>query len=712
MKNFIYFLKKTHLVVFSLFSIALFAQKKDTIATKNLDEVIVKSIRANEKTPVPFTNFSKSEIEKRNLGQDIPALINFLPSVVTTSDAGASVGYTGIRVRGSDATRVNVTINGIPYNDSESQGTYFVDMPDFASSVQSIQLQRGVGTSTNGAAAFGASLNILTDASTSTAGAEISNSYGSFNTHKHTLKFNTGLLNNSFEISGRISSINSDGYIDRAKSDLKSYFLQANYFGKTSRIKALLFGGKEITYQSWYGVDAETLKNNRTYNYAGIYIDSNGETQFYDNQVDDYSQTHCQLHWNEKIAENWDTNLAFHYTKGKGFYEEYQENQNFVDYGLNDVIVGGNTISQTNLVRRKWLDNDFYGLTFSSNYKTEKLNLIFGGAANKYEGLHYGQIIWGQFASNGDNSKHYYNNFATKTDAAVFVKANFQITEKWNLFGDLQVRNLNYKANGVQTENINENFSFFNPKAGLTFSANNHSNLYFSFAIANREPNRTDYENGNPKPEKLDDYELGWRFENSKSKININAFYMNYQNQLVLTGALDNVGNPIRKNSGKSYRLGLEADAKIELIKKWILEPNISISENKNIDFINVSGNLLQNLGNTNISFSPKIVSANRITFMAFENFQMAFLSKFVGEQFLSNLESQDSKLNDYFIQDLNLLYVLKSKHVFKTVQFSLLANNLFNVKHVSNGADYGGGYVYYFPQAGSHFLAGITLKF
>jgi iron complex outermembrane receptor protein len=355
--------------LFSLFSFCSFSQQKvqDTIKVNPLDEVLVSAVRVTTKTPISFSNLDKQEIKFRNLGQDISILMNFLPSVVTTSDAGNGVGYTGIRVRGSDATRVNVTINGIPYNDAESSGTYFVDMPDFASSVQSLQLQRGVGTSTNGAGAFGASLNLLTDNYSKESSGEISNSAGSFNTRKSTVKFSTGLLNNHFELAGRLSSIDSHGFVNRASSDLKSYFLQGTYVGKTTLIKALVFGGKEKTYQSWYGVDGETLNNDRTFNAAGMYTDAFGNTRFYDNQTDNYQQDHFQLHWNEKVSENWSTNVALHYTKGSGYYEEYQNAQSFADYGLTPIDVNGTTINTTDLIRQKWLYNDFYGTTFSAN---------------------------------------------------------------------------------------------------------------------------------------------------------------------------------------------------------------------------------------------------------------------------------------------------------------------------------------------------------
>jgi iron complex outermembrane receptor protein len=692
-----------------LLPLASFSQEKvkDTTKVIPLDEVLVSAVRVTAKTPVSFSNLDKKEIKFRNLGQDIPILMNYMPSVVTTSDAGNGVGYTGIRVRGSDTTRVNVTINGIPYNDAEASGTYFVDMPDFASSVESMQLQRGVGTSTNGAGAFGASLNLLTDSYSKESNGEISNSFGSFNTRKHTVKFSTGLLNDHFELSGRLSDIDSHGYIERASSDLKSYFLQGTYVGKTTLIKALVFGGKEKTYQSWYGVDGDMLNNDRTFNYAGMYTDALGNTRFYDNQTDNYQQDHFQLHWNEKVSSSWSTNVALHYTKGKGYYEEYQNNQAFADYGLTPIDVNGTTINTTDLIRQKWLDNDFYGTTFSANYKKDKLDLIIGGGWNKYEGKHFGKVIWARFASTSELGDHYYDYFATKTDGNVFVKANYQVTKKWSLYGDLQFRRVNYQADGVQPTFVNDTFTFFNPKAGVNYGFNDKNTLYFSYAKANREPNRTDYEGGNVKPEKLDDYELGWRYVSEKAKINTNIYFMNYKDQLILTGNLDNVGNPIRSNSEKSYRLGVEVDATLMLSKQFIIRPNFTVSKNSNVD-LNVLGT---NVGTKDIAYSPSIIAGNILVYKPMESLQISWLSKFVGQQYLNNIESSVAKLPDYFVNDFNIAYEIKPKTIFKSIVLKGLVNNILNKQYISNGYMYDVT-PYYYPQAGIHFLAGMTLKF
>ena len=693
--------------VFLLISIISFSQVKDTTKVNQLDEVLVSAVRVTSKTPVSFSNLDKKELKFRNLGQDIPILMNYLPSVVTTSDAGNGVGYTGIRVRGSDATRVNVTINGIPYNDSESHGTYWVNMPDFASSVESLQLQRGVGTSTNGAGAFGASLNMLTDSYAAVSNGEISNSFGSFNTRKHTVKFSTGLINDHFELAGRLSALKSDGYIDRAASDLKSYFLQGTYVGKTTLIKALAFGGKEKTYQSWNGTDGDTMNSDRTFNSAGIFTDEFGQIRYYDNETDNYQQDHYQLHWNEKVSNNWSTNLAFHYTKGKGYYENYKEDAKFSSYGLTPIVINGATINKTDLIRQKWLDNDFYGTTFSANYTTEKLDVIFGGGYNKYEGSHFGKVIWARYASQSELGDHYYDDFAVKTDGNVFAKANYQITGKISLFGDLQFRNVHYKVNSYETGSVNDNFIFFNPKTGLNYDINAKNKLYFSYARANREPNRTDYEGGNTKPEKLNDFELGWRYLTDKVQFNSNVYYMAYKDQLILTGKLDDVGSPIRSNSEKSYRLGLEVDATIAVSEQFIIRPNFTLSANKNIDLA-VEG---EHYGTTDIAYSPSVIVGNILVYKPIANLQVSWMQKFVGEQYMNNIELPAAKLANYFVNDLNIAYEIKPKSVFKSIVITGLVNNILDKKYVSNGYMYD-VYPYYYPQAGINFLAGLILKF
>lgn len=699
------------------------AQEKttqDSTAYK-LDEVLVSAVRVGAQAPVTFSNIGKAEIALRNLGQDVPMLLNFLPSVVTTSDAGNGIGYTYIRVRGADASRINVTLNGIPYNDAESHGTFWVNMGDFASSAENIQLQRGVGTSTNGAGAFGASLNVLTDAYKNEASGEISNSFGSFNSRKHTVKFSTGLLSNHFEIAGRLSNIESDGYIDRASTSLKSYFLQGTYVDNATLIKALVFGGTERTYQAWNGIDEATLHNDRRFNYSGMYTDEAGNIRFYDNETDNYQQDHYQLHWNQKLSAGWSSNLAFHYTRGKGYYENYRDNTPVYNY---PGIIGtqlvedwdGSMVPGTDLITRKWLDNDFYGTTFSANYKAEKLDAVIGGAFNKYEGAHFGNIIWAQNSGSVRPDDRYYDNDATKTDFNAFAKANYKVSPRLSLYGDVQYRKVRYKTESV-VENtfggvpVDDTFNFINPKAGLTFTVNDRNNLYFSYGRANKEPRRSDYESGSNKAESLNDFELGWRYKKGRNMVSINGYYMRYKDQLVLTGELNDVGAAIYTNSGDSYRAGLEADATVYVFDKLALRPNLALSTNRNLDFYTDGDTGPVNAGDTQIAFSPSVIAGNQVVWMPFKNFQAALLTKYVGEQYMDNLETEAGKLGDYLVQDINVNYELTGIPVFKSIVFTALINNVFDVEYVSNGALYGTS-AYYFPQAGINFLVGATLKF
>jgi iron complex outermembrane receptor protein len=702
----------TFLCLFAL-SFSAFSQEEKTDSTKVevLDEVLVKSVRVENDAPVTHSNLSKEEISKRNLGQDIPVLMNYMPNVVTTTDAGAGVGYTGMRVRGTGNRGINVTINGIPYNDTESQGTFWVNLPDFSSSIENIQLQRGVGTSTNGSGAFGASLNLLTNAASKNASAEFSNSFGSYGTRKHTVKFATGKLNDHFEFTGRLSKIKSDGYVDRAFSDLSSYFLQASYVTEKTLIKALSFGGKEETYQSWYGLTADQLEDDRRQN-----------PYTYDNEVDHYNQDHYQFHWSQKLNHQWSTNVGLNYTYGRGYYEQYKEDQDFADYGFSDIVIGGTTINETDLIRRKWLDNDFYVFNANANYNKGKVDVTLGTSYSYYQGDHFGEVIWAEYASDSAIRERYYDNTSYKSDASFFTKADIKLNSKILLYGDLQVRNIVYKANVLD---VDANFTFFNPKAGITFKANNFNSLYVSYARANREPNRTDYENGNPEPETLNDFELGWRVNKENLNINTNLYYMSYKDQLVLTGELDLVGSPIRKNVGNSYRLGLEVDAKIKVFEMLNIQPNISISVNKNKDFYAQWNGELRNFGNTNISFSPNVVAGNAFNFTPVKKLQISLLSKYVGEQYMGNIDSDTSKLEGYFTSDINVIYEIKPSKIFKSIVLSGLVNNIFNKEYVSNGFYYnyednwtdpsntttveGAGY---YPQATINFLLGATFKF
>lgn len=706
------------------------SQEQDSTKAKKLDEVLVKAVRVDAKSPITHSNLSKEEIAKRNIGQDLPMLLNFLPSVVTSSDAGAGIGYTALRVRGVSSQSTNVTINGIPYTDAESLGAFWVNLGDFSSSIENLQVQRGVGTSTNGSGAFGASINILTDAASQEASGEISNSFGSFNSRKHTVKFSTGLMNEHFEIAGRLSNIASDGYVDRASTDLKSYFLQGTYVDDNTLIKAITFGGSEVTYQSWNGIDEDMLRDDRTYNTAGEYEDENGDTQFYDNEVDDYKQDHYQLHWNQRFNNNWSTNIGLNYTYGRGFFEQFKEDEDFATYGLDPLVVDGQPLEETDLIRRRWLDNDFYVLNASVNYKNNEIDVTSGISASHYDGDHFGEVIWARFASQSNIRDRYYDGNALKNDLSVFSKATYKLNDRFQLYGDVQVRNVNYKTSGINSDLseflVDENFTFFNPKAGVTYRYDDTNDLYFSYARANREPNRNDFEsNPDVKPEQLNDFELGWRHKKGNFTFNANTYFMLYNEQLVLSGELNDVGAPLRTNSGKSYRLGIELEAVVPVTKQLTLQPNIALSSNKNDETVRSFDGELQNLGSTDIAFSPSVVAANAIVYQPIKNFQVSLLSKFVGDQFMSNTEADASKLDSFFTNDINLVYTIKPKSIFKTVVFTGLVNNIFNEKYESNGYYFtydddfsnpgtistveGNGF---YPQAGINFLLGATLIF
>ncbi len=710
-----------------LISFNLFSQEKviDTIQGRkqDLDEVVVQSIRVKYSSPISHSNISKAELSLRNLGQDLPILLNFLPSIITTSDAGNGVGYTGIRIRGVSPQSTNITINGIPFNDPESHGTYWVNLPDFTSSIESLQVQRGVGTSTNGSGAFGASVNILTDAVSQNAYTEISNSVGSYNTFKHTVKFSTGKINDAFELSGRLSKIDSDGYIERAFSDLKSYFLQGSYVHGNTFIKALTFGGHEKTYQSWFGVTKEQILENRRQN-----------PYTYKNEIDNYKQDHYQFHWNEKINDRWSTNIGLNYTYGRGYFEQFRENDLVKTYGgivESDVDANGIELGTTDLIRRRWLDNNFYFLNASANYKRSKLNMTFSSSYSTYNGDHFGEVIWARkFGKDNSVRDRYYDGNGVKTDFSIFGKASYLLNNNLEFYGDLQVRNVGYKTTGLTSDLVNmiidNSYKFFNPKFGLSFKLNSNSIIYGSYSRANREPSRSDYEsNINIRPEQLNDFELGWRYMKNGLKFNVNSYYMLYNEQLVLTGALDDVGTPIRTNSGSSYRIGIEADAQLMLSNFFTVNSNMTLSSNKNKQILSLIDGKIFDFGKTDISFSPEFITSNTIIYIPKDNFRLSLLSKYVGMQYMGNTDSINSKLDSYFVNDISVSYQINTNRFFKSILISGLINNIFDVEYVSNGYYYtyddtwsipgqvktldGAGY---YPQATRNFSFGLTLKF
>jgi iron complex outermembrane recepter protein len=716
------------------------------------DEILVTATRAADNSPTTFSNISKASIEKQNFGQDLPFVLNWSPSIVTTSDAGAGVGYTGLRIRGSDATRINVTINGIPLNDSESQGVFWVNTPDLASSTQSIQVQRGVGTSTNGAAAFGASVNIQTNVRNEKPYADIINSVGSFDTWRHTVAFGSGLINNRFAFDGRLSQITSNGFIDRGSSDLKSYYLSGGYYGKKTLVKAIVFGGREITYQSWYGVPESRLKNDSTgmletaateewnADQTQNLLTSNSRTfnlYTYPNQVDNYRQDHYQLHFSHQINSAFTVNSALHYTRGSGYYEEFRINEKYGRYGLGDITVGSETFSRTDLVRRRWLDNHFYGITWSLNYEKSNLNSVLGGGWNMYDGDHFGEIIWSALPMGVAKDYRYYFNNGKKNDFNLFWKTNYSFTEKLSAFLDLQYRRIDYRAGGRENRqfdfNIDTKFDFFNPKVGLTYSLDSRQNLYASYAVANREPVRNDFVDGAatraPVAERMGNLEIGWRKKTDHYAFNVNYYLMNYTNQLVLTGAVNDVGASLRTNVPDSYRMGIELDGIIQLSKRISWNANITLSRNKIKKFTEVLNDYGQNFDeynevtnvyvDTDISFSPSVIAGSVFSVVPVKGIEVSWLSKYVGQQFLDNTSNANRQIDSYFINDLRINYSLKPRFM-RELSLSVLINNLFDESYESNGFTYGyfGGLSnvyrqnFYYPQAGRNYMVMLAMRF
>ncbi|MFC3880086.1 TonB-dependent receptor [Algoriphagus namhaensis] len=692
------------------------------------EEFIVSATRASSTTPTTFKTIDKEELAKRNLGQDIPILLNFTPSVVSHSDAGAGVGYTGLRIRGTDQTRINATINGIPLNDAESHGVFWVNMPDFASSVDNVQIQRGVGTSTNGAATFGASLNFQTDTRQDEAYAEVQSGVGSFNTFRNTVKAGTGLLNNRFAVDARLSKITSDGYVDRAFSDLKSFYVSGGYYGENSVIKLNIFSGAEQTYQSWWGLPESKLETDRTDNFYT-----------YENETDNYQQDHYQLIYTGKIGTNWKTNLALHYTYGRGYFEQYREDDDFASYGLPDVTIGDEVISSTDIIRRRWLDNDFYGFVGSVNYISDngKLDFILGGGANRYDGDHFGEIIWARVAGDTDIRERYYDNNAVKDDRNIYAKATYEVLPGFNVFGDLQVRGIDYSFFGVNDDQRivdgQENYTFFNPKFGLSYEKDGKT-WYASYAVANREPTRSDFTDNPitevPRPERLNNVEAGVRAQSGRFTYNANFYYMKYKDQLILTGQINDVGAYIRENVPNSHRIGIELDGAYQVSKQLTLGGNVAFSRNKIpffIEFVDdYSGDDFSQESfaytDTDIAFSPNTVASAIIEYSPVENLSINWLSKYVGQQFLDNTSNENRALDAFFTNDIRVSYKVQPRF-FKSLEVNLLVNNIFNEMYEPNGytfsyfipGDTGRELItenFYYPQAGTNFLLGVSMRF
>jgi iron complex outermembrane receptor protein len=678
------------------------------------DEVIVLSTRASDKDPVTHSTVTRDDYQNQNLGQDLPILLNLIPSVVTTSDAGTGIGYTGMRIRGSDAEKINVTINGVPFNDAESHGVYWVDIPDIASSTQSIQVQRGVGTSTNGSGAFGASINLNTDSISRKPFSKVTVSGGSFNTQKGSLSLGTGLINNHWFLEGRASSSKSDGYIDRGWSNLKSYFAQAGYYSEKTIIKLVAFGGLEETYQAWYGLDSASMQQyGRRFNWAGTYFEHD-TMKFYDKFIDHYQQDNIQFHLVHKISSDLKFNLAVHYTYGRGYYQEFQQNQDLNFYGAPYHISNGDTTKTTDLVRRLWLDNNFYGGVWGLTYTNNGLSIVWGGAVNKYANArHFGDVIWSRDFSTDLLGKQFYNNVGNKLEFNSYLKAAYAITEPLTLYADVQGRGINYTASGTnkeytdQTIDISKQYRFFNPKVGLFYQLNNHTSTYLSYSIANREPTRTDLIEAaageTVNPETLRDLEIGIKHNSTLVYTELVLYNMNYINQLVLTGEVNSVGNPIRKNVGRSNRLGGELVAGIKPCRFFKFEGNVTLSRNKT-DYTN-SGSTKK----VDISYSPKMIAGYKISVMPVEETEIALLGKYVGKQYLDNTQNETLRLDPYFVNDLLLGYH-HTFSLFGNVGLYLKINNIFNVLYNSN-ANESGGIPYYFPQATRNFLVGLSVS-
>lgn len=725
---------------------SVFAQAGETDSLKvvNLQEVQIVSTRATSKTPVAFTNVSKEELKKQNFGQDIPFLLSMTPSALTTSDAGAGIGYTTLRVRGTDGTRINITANGIPMNDAESHTLFWVNMPDFASSVKDIQVQRGAGTSTNGAGAFGASVNMQTEGISMQPYAEINASYGSFNAHKETVKFGTGLLKDHWAFDARLSNIGTDGYIDRASVDLYSFYAQGGYFADNTSVKFITFGGKEKTYHAWnYATKEEMKKYGRRFNSCGMYTDDDGHIRFYKDQTDNYLQMNHQLLLNHTFSAAWNLNAALHYTKGDGYYQEYKEDRSLKEYRLHPFMYDGKEVEKSDLIRQKKMDNHFGGGVFSVNYRNEKLDASLGGALNYYDGWHFGRVIWVKnYIGELLPDHEYYRNKAKKTDGNLYLKANYNLVAGLNAYADLQYRYINYKihgdndkydynTDGLQKLAVNDHFNFFNPKAGLNWDIDSNNRVYASFSVAQKEPTRNNYTDGNadeyPKAEKLYDYELGYTYRNTWLSAGVNFYYMDYKDQLVLTGELNEIGEAMARNVPDSYRTGVELMLGVKPCRWFQWDINGTLSKNRVKNFTEKlyedewKNPIEVEHGNTPIAFSPDFILNNRFSFNH-KGFEAALQSQYVSKQYMSNAKQAEQTLDAYFVSNLNLAYTFQLPHV-KSVTVGFTIYNLFNEKYENNGYAGSGytlkdgkperyNYAGYAAQAGTNVMGNLSIRF
>lgn len=704
------------------------------------DEVVVIATRANRNTPVAQTTLTKEDIRQLNQGQDIPYMLALTPSLVTSSDAGSGVGYTSFRIRGTDLNRINVTVNGIPLNDAESHGVFWVDLPDFSSSVENIQVQRGVGTSSLGAGAFGASINLQTFSLNKEPHGEINSAFGSFNTRKNTVNIGSGLIHDHFTFDARVSKVSSDGYIERASSDLKSLHLSAAYRDTRNMLRFNLLTGTEITYQAWDGIPGDILKTNRRYNNLGAYYDETGNLRYYDNQTDNYQQDHYQLQYSREINKWFTFNTSLHYTLGKGYYEDYKEDASLSDYNLQDVSAGDTVISESDLVRRKWLDNDFYGITYSLDYRKGRTSFNLGGGWNNYYGEHYGNVIWARYFSNGNANHQYYYSDANKSDFNIFGKLGYQMTGSLNLFADLQYRHILYDIQGEDDDHRNitqkHTFNFVNPKAGLNYAISENQNISAFWGVARREPTRSNFVDADPGkampvPEKLLDYELGYTVSSDYLKANVNLYYMDYYDQLVLTGEINDVGSPVMTNVPRSYRQGIEISLAVQPLSRLSWNGNLTLSRNKikhyldhidNWDYWNDPENqplqVIKDLGETDISFSPSVIASSQFQFKPLKNLNFSLNSKYVGKQYIDNTSDENRVLRSYFLNDLKINATVKIKKLVN-LETIVSVNNIFNREYETNAWLY--QYIEgnelkimdgFFPQAGRNYMISFIMNF
>ncbi|MFZ1527161.1 MAG: TonB-dependent receptor plug domain-containing protein [Ferruginibacter sp.] len=692
--------------------------------TTLLQPVEINAVRAQDKTPFAKTNLGRAEIEKNNTGQDLPFILNQVPSVVVNSDAGNGIGYTNIRLRGSDASRLNVTLNGVPFNDAESQGTFFVDIPDIAASAAGIQVQRGVGTSTNGAGAFGGSINVNTNEVVLKKNLQLFSSAGSYSSFRNTLVFNSGLLGKHFTTDLRLSQLQSDGYIDRAESRLRSLYASASYISAKNSIRFNVITGKEKTYQAWNGVPESMLKKNRRFNSAGT--ERPGTP--YENETDNYLQTHYQLFFNHQFTHKWKANLSSYLVRGKGYYEQYKAARDLADYGLPVQVNGSDTISSTDLVRQLWLDNYFYGNIFSAQYDNGKRQLIMGAGWNRYDGKHYGKINWTKDPVSIAAGYKWYNHSSKKTELSAYTKWTEKIGSHWQSFLDLQVRSVQYSINGFRDNpglKLKNDYFFFNPKAGITFSKGNIQS-YLSYARAAKEPNRDDFEAGKneqPRAEYLNDMEAG--VEQKKKQYNwaVNFYYMQYKNQLVLTGKINDVGAYTRTNIAKSYRMGVELTGAANFTKWFSASGNAAFSRNRIKDFTEYiddydnGGQKTNYYPETTIAFSPAIAGSASLNFFPAKGTELNLISKYVSRQYLDNTSKKDRSLQPYYTQDIKISYSF-SKIKIKELKLFFNVCNVFSKHYEPNGYTfsyiYGGVQTtenYYFPMAPVNFMGGINVK-